>query len=349
MTYFHHILMQRVRGSRGPGWGGRALGVAVAVAVAVTVGLGSAPHAPADTHADDVGAPPVSRPAASRPIWRPAASRPLTLHWVLEDSLDVKDPVQMGLRDFSGKVLPAPDVYDIDLEYNSAATVRALHARGKKVICYIDVGVYETYRTDAHKFRAISPKIWGNADAGWNGSYWLDIRRIAELAPIMKARIQACKDKGFDAVEPDEMTGYSNDPGFPLTYADQLAYNKAVARWAHAIGISVGLKGDIEQAHDLAPYFDWFLVEECYQYSECTSVDNSSGPGSDGLTHPGVQSFTRLDKAVWVAEYKSFTATRWANICANSRAIHVNTARYRLGLPNTGGRRPCATTSATQW
>jgi hypothetical protein len=267
---------------------------------------------------------------------------------VLEDSLNVNDPVQMGLRDFTGKVLPAPDVYDIDLEYNTAATVRALHARGKKVICYIDVGVYETYRADAYKFRSISPRIWGNADEGWSGSYWLDIRRVSALAPIMKARIQACKDKGFDAVEPDEMTGYSNDPGFPLTYAHQLAYNKAVAGWAHAIGISVGMKGDLEQAHDLAPYFDWFLVEECYQYSECTSVENS-GPGADGKTYPGVQSFTRLNKAVWIAEYKSYTASRWSSICARSRVDHVNTARYRLGLPNRGGRLPCRTSSGDRW
>lgn len=289
-----------------------------------------------------------SSASAASALWQPTAAQPLSMHWVLGNSLDVNDPVQMGLRDFSGNVLKAPDVYDIDLEYNSAATVSALHAQGKKVICYIDVGVYETYRTDAAKFRAISPRIWGNADAGWSGSYWLDIRRVAELAPIMKARIQACKDKGFDAVEPDEMTGWSNNPGFPLTYADQIAYNKAVADWAHEIGISVGMKGDLEQAHELAPYFDWDLVEECYQYSECTSVDNT-GPGADGKTYPGVQSFTKLNKAVWVAEYKSFTATRWSSICANARSIHVNTARYRLGLPNSGGRMPCATTSTAVW
>jgi len=173
----------------------------------------------------------------------------------------------------------------------------------------------------------------------------LDIRRVAELAPIMKARIQACKDKGFDAVEPDEMFGWSNNPGFPITYDDQLTYNKAVAGWAHAIGISVGMNSNIEQAHDLAPYFDWFLVEQCYQYFECTSAYNPA----DGKTYPGVQSFTSLNKAVWAAEYKRFTATRWANICANSRAIHVNTARYQDGLPNAGGRQPCATTSSTQW
>jgi hypothetical protein len=79
--------------------------------------------------------------------------------------------------------LPAPDVYDIDGELNSKATVDALHARGKKVVCYMDAGVYETYRSDASKFPA---GIWGNADAGWAGSYWLDIRRVNDLAPIIR-------------------------------------------------------------------------------------------------------------------------------------------------------------------
>ncbi|GAA1933395.1 endo alpha-1,4 polygalactosaminidase [Nocardioides marmoribigeumensis] len=286
--------------------------------------------------------------AAATGWWRPTSAHPSRLHWVLADRLDLHDPVQMGLRTFGGARLPAPDVYDIDLEYNSAATVRALHARGKKVICYIDVGVYETYRQDAAKFRAIKPRIWGRADSGWNDSYWLDIRRVRALAPIMKARMQRCKDKGFDAVEPDEMTGWSNRSGFPLTYADQIRYNKAVARWAHELGLSVGMKGDLEQAHDLAPYFDWNLTEECYQYRECTRVWNE-GPGADGRVHAGLQSFTRLHKAVWVAEYHRFSSSRWRSICADSRTHHVNTARYRLGLPTGGGRLPCRTTSPRRW
>ena len=98
--------------------------------------------------------------------------------------------------------------------------------------------------------------------------------------------MRACKAKGFDAVEPDEMTGWSNDTGFRLTYADQIRYNRAVARWAHDLHLSVGMKGDLEQAHDLAPYFDWNLTEECYQYRECTRVWNQ-GPGADGRVHAG--------------------------------------------------------------
>jgi hypothetical protein len=260
---------------------------------------------------------------------------------VLGDALDVNDPTQMGLRDFSGNTLPAPDVYDIDGEYNTASTVSYLHSQGKKVICYFDAGVYETYRSDAYKFQALSPQIWGSADSGWNGSYWLDIRRVSELAPIMQSRIQMCKDKGFDAVEPDEITGWSNNSGFPLTYADQITYNKAVAQWIHAAGLSAGLKGDLEQAHDLVSYFDWDLNEECYQYNECTNIYNPA----DGKNYPGLQVFVQANKAVWAAEYKNLSSTQWAATCADSDKNHFNTIGFKLGLPNNGGRQPCLTTS----
>ncbi|WP_343716623.1 endo alpha-1,4 polygalactosaminidase [Inquilinus sp.] len=300
--------------------------------------------AAASAHADD------PQPAAAG-WWKPTSDKPLSFHWVLGGPLNINDPVQMGLRDFNGAVLPEPDVYDIDGEFNSKATVDALHARGKKVICYIDVGVYETYRGDAAKFRRLVPRIWGKPDIGWDNSFWLDIRRIRELEPIMKARMQMCKDKGFDAIEPDEIDGWENslDPatnrpsatkgetGFPLTYQDQLAYNRALARWAHEIGMSIGQKGDIIQIRDLVASFDWTLNEQCYQYGECL---NPYDPILDRAV-PGLQLYTRANKAVFVAEYKAFTTAQWAAVCKSSRASHFNAVRFRLQLPPNGRRQPC--------
>jgi hypothetical protein len=277
--------------------------------------------------------PVVTTPVTPGAWWQPSSAKPLSMHWILDGAVNLSDPLQLGTRAIDGSTLPAPDVYDIDGELNSAATVAALHAQGKKVICYMDAGVYETYRSDASKFPA---GIWGAADEGWAGSYWLDIRRIDDLAPIMKARFQMCKDKGFDAIEPDEITGWSNNSGFPLTYADQIAYNRALAGWAHAIGMSIGLKGDLEQAHDLVGDFDWTLNEECYQYSECTNVSND-GPGADGKDWPGLQLFSQAGKAVWIAEYKGLSSAS----CADALANHFNAAVYKLGLPLDGGRQPC--------
>lgn len=273
--------------------------------------------------------------------WKPTADQRLSLHWVLGGQLNINDPVQMGLRDFNGNALPEPDVYDIDGEYNSATTVRYLQSKGKKVICYIDAGVYETYRSDAHKFQSLTPQIWGNPDEGWEDSFWLDIRRISELEPIMKARMQMCKDKGFDAVEPDEIDGWENDTGFALTYQDQLNYNKALAQWAHELGLSIGQKGDIIQTRDLVNDFDWTLNEECYQYAECTRPYD---PNLDREV-PGLQLYVQQNKAVFIAEYKAYTSTKWNNICNDSAANHFNTTRFKLGLPNKAGRLPCSTSS----
>jgi Glycoside-hydrolase family GH114 len=271
------------------------------------------------------------------------------LHLVLGAPLDLADPIQMGERDLAGGPLPSPDVFDIDGEVNTRATVDALHARGKKVICYFDAGVYETYRSDAAAFEAMTPRIWGKPDKGWDGSYWLDIRRIGELQPIVQSRIQVCKDKGFDAVRPDEMTAWSNDTGFPITYQDQLVYNRLVAQWVHAAGMSVGLLSDIDQAADLVDSFDWTLNEECFEFNECLRVTDTSGLGRDGKLHDGLQVFVERNKAVWIAEYHAYSDTQWAAICSESRVNRFNLARYTLGLPNNGGRQPCPTTSSTSW
>jgi endo-alpha-1,4-polygalactosaminidase (GH114 family) len=271
-------------------------------------------------------------PASAVTRWLPAANPALPLHWNLGGTIDVNNAKQIGERDFNGAVLPRPAVLDIDGEQNTAATVATLHSRGQKVICYFDAGVYETYRTDASKF----PKsVIGAQDDGWNGSYWLDIRQQSVLLPIMQARAQQCVDKGFDMIEPDEIDGWENDSGFPLTYNDQLSYNRAIANMAHSLGISILLKGDIIQAHDLVTSFDATLNEECYRYQECTNPYN---PVTDTEV-PGLQVFSAANKPVWIAEY---TSTATSRMCADAPKRHWNAARYKLGLPLSGGRQPCA-------
>ena len=54
---------------------------------------------------------------------------------------------------------------------------------------------------------------------GWPGERWFDIRRLDVLGSIMRDRIENCRRKGFDAVEPDNVDGYANRTGFPLDCA----------------------------------------------------------------------------------------------------------------------------------
>ncbi len=143
-------------------------------------------------------------------------------------------------------------VYDVDGFETGAEEVAALHAHGKHVVCYIDVGTAENFRPDYHEF---PNSVLGRSN-GWPGERWLDIRQLSVLEPIMAARLRMCEEKGFDALEPDNIEAFSNKSGFPITAAEQLTYNEWVAEEAHSLGLAVLQKNDGEQAAELEPYFD---------------------------------------------------------------------------------------------
>src|SRR5260370_11940522 len=165
------------------------------------------------------------------------------------------------------------DVYDIDAVENGADGVTSLHTQGRKVICYVDLGSWESYRPDASTFPIV---VLGATYVGYPDERWLDIRRRDLLTPIVRSRLDMAKTKGCDAVEADNMDGYDTNThessGFPLTYQDQIAYNRFVASEAHARGMAIALKNDIFQVKDLVSDFDMELNEQCFQYSECNLV-----------------------------------------------------------------------------
>lgn len=162
------------------------------------------------------------------------------------------------------KPIPGVSIYGFD---GADATAQDVANLGdSKTICYFSAGTVENWREDAGAF---PDSVIGNPMDDWEGEKWLDIRQLDVLIPIMETRIQDCADKGFDAVEPDNIDAYSNDSGFNLSAEDQLAYNKALANAAHEAGLSIALKNDVEQVAELEPYFDFAINEECFQWNEC--------------------------------------------------------------------------------
>lgn len=157
-------------------------------------------------------------------------------------------------------------IYNLDLFDTDPGVIADLHTRGIFVMCYFSAGSFEDWRPDINAFPA---DLLGAALEDWEGERWLDIRRLDVLTPIIEARLGLAVEKACDGVDPDNVNGYTNETGFPLTYEDQLAYNIWLAEAAHARGLSIGLKNDIEQIPDLLPYFDWQLNEECFSYEEC--------------------------------------------------------------------------------
>lgn len=202
----------------------------------------------------------------------------------------------------------AADFYNIDGFDNDSATVGSLHAKGRHVGCYISAGSYENWRPDAASFPAA---VLGNSN-GWPGERWLDIRRLDLLGPIMEARLDMCRAKGFDAVDPDNVDGYTNNTGLPLTAADQLAYNRFIANAAHARGMAVGLKNDLEQITTLEPSFDFAINEQCFQYSECA------------LLTP----FVTVGKPVFNIEYSGDPAT----FCPKAKSLGLLSQKKNLDL-----------------
>jgi hypothetical protein len=168
-----------------------------------------------------------------------------------------------------------PNVYDIDLYANdgttlNSAAVSGIHAQGGHAVCYVDAGTWENWRPDASEF----PSYVLGAKNGWPGERWLDIRQTSVLLPIITARVAKCAEAGFDAVEFDNVDGYTNDTGFPLTASEQLTYNTDLAGIAHQHGLSVGLKNDIDQLGQLEGSFDFAINEQCAQYKECAAYDS---------------------------------------------------------------------------
>lgn len=201
------------------------------------------------------------------------------------------------------------DVFNLDLFDTLSETIATLHQRGVFVMCYFSAGSYEDWRPDAPLF---PPEVLGKDMEGWPGEKWLDIRRIDMLAPIMEARLDLARSKGCDGVDPDNVNGYTNDTGFPLTAEDQRRYNIFLAVSAHQRGLLVGLKNDLEQIPELMPYFDWVLNEECFSYGECD------------LLNP----FLQAGKPVFVIEYE----LKPPDLCPQAVKMNFNVLHKNLEL-----------------
>ena len=204
------------------------------------------------------------------------------------------------------------DAYDLDGFDTSAQTVARVHRGGGKAICYISVGSWENWRPDRNRFPR---SVLGNDYDGWPGEKWLDIRKLGALGPIMGARMDMCKKKGFDAIEPDNMDSYQNKTGFNLTYAQQLRYNRFLARAAHSRGLSIAMKNDQDQVGGLVNFFDFAITEDCFDQGWC------------GRMSP----FVRQGKAVLAAEYTD-TGARPASFCPKARNLKIDAILKKRNL-----------------
>ncbi len=212
----------------------------------------------------------------------------------------------------------AVDVYDIDLFDSSEALIAALHADGRRVICYFSAGSAENWRRDFARF---DEENIGKPLDGWEGERWLDIRSAA-VREVVLGRLDLATERGCDGVEPDNVQAYEDDTGFPLTVDDQLAFNRFLASEAHARGLAAGLKNGGPLAAQFVEYFDFVLNEECHAYEEC---------GDYAV-------FVQAGKPVFNVEYADDAGAAIdlaASICPRARAAGLRTLILPVDLDDS--------------
>lgn len=245
---------------------------------------------------------PTEAPAATPTLWTPTPQDRLDIQFV-----DDPRPQRWAT------------VVDVDASDVTDRALQRLKRQGIRVICYINAGAWEEWRGDADRYPAA---VLGNPLDGWPGERWVDIRRLDVLGPILEARLDLCVERGFDGVEFDNVDGWTNDTGFPLTAADQLRFDRWLAQQARARGLAVALKNDLQQAADLVGDFDFAIVESCFTYAECH------------LARP----FLDAGKPVFVVEYVRNPRLQ-RRYCAQAQELGVHLVFKRLSLDRWA--RPC--------
>ena len=156
-------------------------------------------------------------------------------------------------------------------------------AKGVYSICYVNG--FQTQPADRkwwlskHKnlvlFRAGKPTI----DPNWPDELMLDTSTSAKRAAIAKVigrTITSCADKGFAAVEIDNLDSYTRSHR-ALSASDNRAMATLYAEAAHERGMAIGQKNAAEQTKKLRPIFDFAVAEECYRFNECSSYTRYYG------------------------------------------------------------------------
>lgn len=258
----------------------------------------------------------------------PLGSQPW--QWELDHPLRLNSALDMGTDDRlpNGLNAPAPIIFDIDGIINPATTVRALHSRGKRVVCYVEVGAAGNYYTAASEGIAETyfDQLRGAGDFGAKVAgypeYYLNIRSKSTVSIIESMIKRQCAAKGFDAVETDIDTEYVETNGFALDKADEETYMKTIANYIHRLGMGWWIKNPDDTgdsfARDMFPFADAVLTEQCNQYSTCGFLQAYEGR-----------------KAVFNAEY----ALAPSKFCVGDDDRGFNGAQFNVGL--TGLRKPC--------
>ena len=112
-------------------------------------------------------------------------------------------------------------------------------------------------------------------DPGWPGEFAIDIstaRKRVRAAGVVERMVRRCAQKGFEAVEFDNLDSWTRFGRAPFGRRDAVAYARRLVRMAHARGLAAAQKNTSQLSRREARRrigFDFAIAEECGRYREC--------------------------------------------------------------------------------
>jgi hypothetical protein len=241
-----------------------------------------------------------------------------------------------------------------------SSVVQGIHAAGHYAICYVEVGAYQVGFPDNSDFASAdytdpgyNTQLQGypgenyfdvGGFSGWSASRPSvfpdatpsndpsnDVSAAQNIAAGLAQRFAWCKREGQDAVEADDLDGYTNRNGWGLTQQDAVGFEAWIAYTVHADGLAWFMKNDPGDAQAaVQDGADGLIIEECNYYSDpCGSA-----------TQPGdATPFLKAGLPVLNAEYTQDGETT-AKFCPTDNASGIYGALFNVNLAG-GAYEPC--------
>lgn len=143
---------------------------------------------------------PSTRQTAAPSYWTPPMKS--RIQFILTGIPDVDD----------GYIKPNSGVYEIDMFWTPAETIKTMNQLGQKTICYFSAATAENWRDDYGEFQR---QDLGKELPDWPGERYLDIRR-ENVFKVIQKRIDLAAEKGCNAIEPDNVGVFPSLPLSPL-------------------------------------------------------------------------------------------------------------------------------------
>ena len=189
---------------------------------------------------------------------------------------------------------PPPDGpfdYQLGGAYEPAADVDTVvrdatgePAEGRYSVCYVNG--FQTQPQESARWEAEHPDLLLRgadgepvADPEWPDELLLDTSTAEgreEITRVVGETVAACAERGFDAVEFDNLDSHTRSDG-RLSADDNLELASALVAGAHERGLAAAQKNAAEltgRARDEAG-FDFAVAEECAAFDECRAYTDA--------------------------------------------------------------------------